>query len=91
MMISPIQISGEEVLPSTPAETDPEVLAARAAAELPAHFIWGATTSAYQIEGAVAEDGRGPSIWDTFSSRSEERRVGKECMPVCRSRWSPYH
>ena len=24
-------------------------------------------------------------------SRSEERRVGKECMPVCRSRWSPYH
>ena len=25
------------------------------------------------------------------SQRSEERRVGKECMPVCRSRWSPYH
>ena len=24
-------------------------------------------------------------------ARSEERRVGKECMPVCRSRWSPYH
>ena len=23
--------------------------------------------------------------------RSEERRVGKECTPVCRSRWSPYH
>ena len=26
-----------------------------------------------------------------LGSRSEERRVGKECMPVCRSRWSPYH
>ena len=25
------------------------------------------------------------------AARSEERRVGKECMPVCRSRWSPYH
>ena len=25
------------------------------------------------------------------AQRSEERRVGKECMPVCRSRWSPYH
>ena len=25
------------------------------------------------------------------TERSEERRVGKECMPVCRSRWSPYH
>jgi beta-glucosidase/6-phospho-beta-glucosidase/beta-galactosidase len=29
-------------------------------------FAWGAATAAYQIEGAVAEDGRSPSIWDTF-------------------------
>jgi beta-glucosidase len=35
--------------------------------QFPDGFIWGAATAAYQIEGAVAEDGRGPSIWDTFS------------------------
>jgi beta-glucosidase len=29
--------------------------------------LWGAATAAYQIEGAVTEGGRGPSIWDTFS------------------------
>ncbi|WP_329253910.1 GH1 family beta-glucosidase [Actinoallomurus sp. NBC_01490] len=34
---------------------------------LPADFVWGVATAAYQVEGAVAEDGRSPSIWDTFS------------------------
>ncbi|MDX3524572.1 GH1 family beta-glucosidase [Streptomyces scabiei] len=33
----------------------------------PPSFVWGAATSAYQIEGAVREGGRTPSIWDTFS------------------------
>ncbi len=33
----------------------------------PEGFLWGTATAAYQVEGAVAEDGRGPSIWDTFS------------------------
>jgi hypothetical protein len=33
-------------------------------------FVWRAATAAHQIEGAVAEDGRGPSIWDTFAHTS---------------------
>ncbi|MFG2885156.1 GH1 family beta-glucosidase [Streptomyces sp. NPDC048297] len=36
-------------------------------AALPHDFLWGTATAAYQIEGAAAEDGRAPSIWDTFS------------------------
>ena len=33
----------------------------------PTNFLWGAATAAYQVEGAAAEDGRGLSIWDSFS------------------------
>ncbi len=34
----------------------------------PPDFRWGASTASYQIEGAVAEDGRGPCVWDTFTA-----------------------
>ncbi|MFD0856139.1 family 1 glycosylhydrolase, partial [Actinomadura adrarensis] len=34
---------------------------------MPDGFLWGAATASYQIEGAASEDGRVPSIWDTFS------------------------
>src|SRR3546814_19423189 len=36
-------------------------------------------------------DGRVGQLADVLRHRSEERRVGKECVSTCRSRWSPYH
>jgi beta-glucosidase len=42
----------------------------------PDNFVWGAATAAYQIEGAAGEDGRGLSIWDTFSRSPGNVRNG---------------
>ena len=36
-------------------------------ASFPPGFLWGSATASYQVEGAVHEGGRGPSVWDTFS------------------------
>lgn len=42
----------------------------------PKGFIWGSATSALQIEGATAEDGRGPSVWDEFCRNHPEKIYG---------------
>src|SRR5271167_4469441 len=42
-------------------------MATLSALQFPPNFLWGCATAAYQIEGAVSEDGRKPSVWDTFS------------------------
>ncbi|MEU3165390.1 GH1 family beta-glucosidase [Streptosporangium sp. NPDC006930] len=46
-------------------------------------FLWGTATASYQIEGGVAEDGRGVSIWDTFSHRPGRVRDGDTGDVTC--------
>ncbi|MDQ0991066.1 GH1 family beta-glucosidase [Streptomyces sp. V3I7] len=55
----------------------------------PPPFLWGAATSAYQIEGAVREDGRTPSIWDTFS-HTPGRTAGGETGDVAVDHYHRY-
>jgi beta-glucosidase len=44
-------------------------LAAAETGDFPPDFLWGVSTSALQIEGAIGAGGRGPSIWETFAAR----------------------
>jgi beta-glucosidase len=55
------------------------------AASFPDGFVWGASTAAYQIEGAVSADGRGPSVWDTFSHTPGKVRGGDTGDIACDS------
>jgi beta-glucosidase len=49
----------------------------------PPDFLWGTATAAYQIEGAAQEDGRGPSIWDTFCHTPGKVRHGDTGDVAC--------
>jgi beta-glucosidase len=50
---------------------------------LPSGFRFGASTASYQIEGAVDEDGRGPSVWDTFCARPGTIADGSSGAVAC--------
>jgi beta-glucosidase len=54
-------------LAAVPAQAAPAGAPQDAARAFPRGFLWGTATASYQVEGAVHEDGRAPSIWDTFA------------------------
>src|SRR5205807_8510584 len=53
------------------------------ATSFPADFAWGASTAAYQIEGAARSDGRGESVWDRFSATPGKVRGGDTGEIAC--------
>ncbi len=46
-------------------------------------FTWGVATASYQVEGAVREDGRGPSVWDTFCAEPGRVKDGDTGEVAC--------
>ena len=62
-----------------------ELAAGDGALGFPDGFTWGASTAAYQIEGAATADGRGPSVWDTFSHTPGKVRGGDTGDVACDS------
>src|SRR3546814_17993737 len=90
----PISLPG---LPGTPAqavaiavENNPQLLAAKADARAARYDVRVAGASRLPRLSAVGSGGYNNYL-GSLTSRSEERRVGKECVSTCRSRWSPYH
>jgi beta-glucosidase len=63
--------------------TNHDVTAALERTNFPADFRWGCATSAYQIEGAAAADGRGESIWDRFCAGPGRIRDGSTGAIAC--------
>src|SRR3546814_10560313 len=59
---------------------------------LPISDAWRIVGRRQQVDHQRAEDlDLAGDAGDAYVHRSEERRVGKECVSTCRSRWSPYH
>lgn len=58
--------------------------------QIDANFIWGVSASAYQTEGAYNVDGKGPSIWDTFTNNNKNKIKDKKNANIACDFYSRY-
>jgi beta-glucosidase len=61
----------------------PHITFAGVVMNFPKNFLWGCATSSYQIEGAAEEDGKTPSIWDTFTHEKNRIRDNRNGDTAC--------
>lgn len=66
-----------------PSQQQPQQQLPPAKSPFPANFLWGASTSAYQIEGAPREDGKDLSVWDEFPRQPGAIRDGQNGDVAC--------
>ncbi|MBZ5724021.1 MAG: beta-glucosidase [Acidobacteriia bacterium] len=71
------------------AMASPAGTAATGVPSFPANFLWGCATAAYQIEGAAHEDGRKPSVWDTYA-RTPGKVAGGDTGDVANDHYHRY-
>src|SRR3546814_12278621 len=75
--------------PDPVAQIQPRQAQFAALLQLPQNAVAAQTAGRHRVEEGI--DRRKSIIQDVYhGNRSEERRVGKECVSTCRSRWSPY-
>src|SRR3546814_17457616 len=90
-VVQPVPVTDAILVASSVAETDFPAWAVGSTYGLGDRVISTATHRIYEsaVSGNAGQDpaGAGAARW----IRSEERRVGKECVSKCRFRWSPYH
>src|SRR5580765_6269918 len=61
--------AGVAMASAAKAKAAPNKKAGKGGAPFPDDFGWGVATASYQVEGAAAEDGKGPSVWDVFCKK----------------------
>ena len=74
--VLPTAVNPVELIPpptlgqsNVPAGAQLPLLAKNESWAFPKDFLWGVASASYQVEGAVMDEGRGPSIWDAYSHR----------------------